>query len=73
MNNKINFTNQNSEYRPCLTCAKRMVHWSEITSRCWECVEDLKIKKFLAPFPPEGQQLDEHLFPVTPKVLTLTL
>jgi hypothetical protein len=49
-----------------------MVNLCDETTFCFLCIDDMKVTKFLAPFPPEGQQLDEHLFPVEAKVLELT-
>jgi hypothetical protein len=67
---KTNFTNSATNKTPCIRCGKALVTpWQ--TSLCHLCIDDNKIRKFLVP---EGQQLDEHFFPINPteNVLALT-
>lgn len=70
MKMKTNFTNCSPYKSPCIRCGKGLVAPAE-SSLCHSCIDDKKIRKFLVP---EGQQLDEDLFPVDRKenVLALT-
>lgn len=68
----MTFRDYTLNYQPCTRCKQRMVNLCDETTFCFLCIDDMKVTKFLAPFPPEGQQLDEHLFPVEAKVLELT-
>lgn len=70
MNSKTNFTNNLPFKEPCIRCGKGLVSPAE-SSLCHMCIDDNKIRKFLVP---EGQQLDEHFFPIQPtqNVIALT-
>lgn len=71
MNHKINFTN--AVYTiPCVRCGKNFTYVAEF-NLCQMCNEESKISLRRYWIVPEGQHLDEHLFPVNSSENTLSL
>lgn len=75
MNMKLNFTTQSVNYIAC-TCCRKPIKAHEGKTICHLCTDDKETLNSRTPFEvvPEGQVLDDHLFPVTlPQSSVLTL